>query len=138
MQTEGQAPPSPFCAWHQYSSPEDKPCKQKGKTHLDFFGALGSAADIAVRHWDEIREAVTAGLIHQIPCKDGGVILVQPVIDGVTPVDHCINVVPEQLLDIWVCEERVVSLSACPLDILHHKSLLVMLVANANCLATPA
>ncbi len=100
------------------------------QTHLDFLGALWSAADIAVRHGDEVGEAVTARLIHQIPCKDGGIILIQPVVDGVAPVDHCINVILEQLLHIWVCEERVVTLSARPLDILRHTSLLVSILAG--------
>ena len=103
---------------------------KEGQTHLDFFGALWSAADIAVRHWDEVREAVTARLVHQIPRKDGGVILVQPVVYGVAPVDHCIYVVLEQLLHIWVCEERIVTLSTRPLDILHHRNVLVMIKAG--------
>jgi hypothetical protein len=102
----------------------------EGQAHLDFLSALWSAADIAVRHWDEVREAVTARLVHQVPCKDGGVILVQPVVDGVAPVDHCINVVLEQLLHIWVCEEWVVTFSSRPLDILHHTSLLVLIITG--------
>ena len=69
-------------------------------THLHFLCTLWSATDIAVRDRDEVGEAVTAGLIHQVPCKDGGVVLVQPVVDGVSPVHHRINVVLEQLLDI--------------------------------------
>lgn len=100
------------------------------QAHLDFLGALWSAADIAVGHRDEVREAVTARLVHEIPCKDGGVILVQPVVDGVAPVDHGINVVLEQLLHIWVCEERVVTLSTRPLDILHHRSVLMTTTAG--------
>ena len=69
-------------------------------THLDFLCALWSATDVAVRDGDEVGEAVTAGFIHEVPCKDGGVILVQPVVDGVSPVHHCVNVVLEQLLDV--------------------------------------
>ena len=123
-------PPNP--CWHSASiqQPRRQAEQAESQTHLDFLSALWSAADIAVRHWDEVWEAVTARLIHQIPCKDGGVVLVQPVVDGVAPVDHCINVVLKQLLDIWVCEEWVVTLSARPLDILHHTGLLVMMIAG--------
>ena len=86
--------------------------------HLYFLCTFGPAADIAVRHRDGVWKAVTAGLIHQIPGKDGGVLLVQPVVDAVPPVHHSVNVALEQLLDIWVCEEDVITFSACPLDVL--------------------
>ena len=129
MQAEGQAPQSLLVhcintAAHKASHAAER------QTHLDFLGAFWSAADITVRHWDEVGEAVTARLVHQIPRKNCGVVLVQPVVDGVAPVDHCINVVLEQAFHIWVCEERVVTLSARPLDILHHKSLLVTIIAG--------
>ena len=88
--------------------------------YLDFLCALWPTADIALRDRNEIREAVTARLIHQVPCKDGGVLFIQPVVDGVTPVDHNINVVFEELLHIWICEEWVMAFSSCPLNVLHH------------------
>ena len=123
-------PPRSFWRGASIQQPRRQAMPAERQTHLDFFGTLWSAADIAVRHWDEVWEAVTARLIHQIPCKDGGVVLVQPVVDGVAPVDHCMNVVLEQLLHIWVCEEWVVTLSARPLYILHHTSLLVLILAG--------
>ena len=87
-------------------------------TDLHFLGTLRSAADIAVRHRNEVWEAVAAGLVHEVPCKDGGVVLVQPVVDGVAPVHHGINVVLEELLGSRVCEEHVMALGSSPLNVL--------------------
>ena len=87
-------------------------------TDLHFLGALRPAADIAVRHRNEVWEAVTAGLVHQVPCKDGGVILVQPVVDGVASVCHGVDVVLEELPGSRVCEEDVMALGSSPLDVL--------------------
>ena len=86
--------------------------------HLHFLCTLWPATDIAVRHRNEIREAVATGLVHQVPCKDGGVISVQPVVDGVAPVHHGVDVVLEQLLHFWVCEEDIMALSTRPLNVL--------------------
>ena len=87
--------------------------------YLNFLCAFRSAADIAVRHWNGVWEAVTAGLIHQIPGEDCGVIFVQPVVDGVAPVDHDVNVVLKELLHIWIGKEDVIALSTGPLNVLH-------------------
>lgn len=85
---------------------------------LHFLGTLWPAADIAVGHRDEVWEAVAAGLIHEVPCKDGGVVLVQPVVNGVAPVHHGVDVVLEELLGPWVCEEDIMARGPSPLDIL--------------------
>lgn len=90
--------------------------------HLHFLCTLWPATDIAVRHRDEVREAVTAWLIHEVPCKDGGVISVQPVVDGVTPVHHGVNVVLEELLHLRLCEEDVVAFCPRPLNILQRQA----------------
>lgn len=90
-------------------------------SYLYFLGALRPAADIAVWHRDEVREAITAGLIHKVPCKDGWIIFVQPVVDGVAPVDHGVDVILEKLLGAWVCEEDIVTLSSRPLNVLQAK-----------------
>lgn len=92
------------------------------RTDLHFLGTLRSAADIAVRNRNEVWEAVAAGLVHKVPCKDGGVILVQPVIDGITPVHHGNHVILEELLGAWVCEENVMALGSRPLDVLQKEA----------------
>ena len=92
--------------------------RKSHRTDLHFLGTLRSAADIAVRTRNEVWEAIAAGLVHEVPCKDGGVILVQSVVDGVAPVHHGIHVVLEELLGAWVCEENVMALSSSPLDVL--------------------
>lgn len=97
----------------------------RGGADLNFFGTLRSAADIAVRHRDEIWEAVTAGLIHEVPGKDGGVILVQPVVDGVAAVHHGVDVVLEELLDAFVCKEDIMALNAGPLNVLQASETMV-------------
>ena len=91
---------------------------------LYFLGAFWSAADIAVRHRDEVWEAVTAGFVHEVPCKDSGVVLVQPVVDGVASVHHGVNVVSEELLSSSVRKEYIVTLGSSPLDVLHRSRII--------------
>ena len=85
-------------------------------------GTFWSAADITVRNGDGVWEAIAAGLVHEVPGKDGGVVLVQAVVDGVAPACHGINVILEELLGVRVCEEGIITLSTCPLNVLRTKT----------------
>ena len=48
---------------------------------------------------------VAAGLVDQVPGKDGGILAVGAAIDSVHPAGQCFGIVLVQLLDSWVCEE---------------------------------
>ena len=58
------------------------------ENHLEAVGAFRSAAGDRFRRGPRRGEAVAAGLVEEVPCKDGWVVPVQAPVDAVPPVRH--------------------------------------------------
>ena len=76
--------------------------------------------------------AAISELIDEVPCKDGGLVLVLPPIQGVGAVDDGSNVVLKQLDDFRVGEEVPSSHGAAPLNILEEAVLEVPVVIQGQ------
>ena len=76
--------------------------------------------------------AAISELVDQVPCKDGGLVLVLAAIQGVGAVHHGGNVVLEQLNDGGVGEEVSSACGVAPLHVLEEAVLQVPVVVQGQ------
>lgn len=76
--------------------------------------------------------AAVSELVDEVPCKDGGLVLVLPAIQGVGAVHHSSNVVLEELDDGGVGEEVPSACGVAPLHVLEEAILEVPVVIQGQ------